>query len=115
MRSVTPENELYYLEGLKASLEALSLSVAVQAERFTGTCKPCALMTDFYSQYWSTKRYSASALSEEQRVALEEVQKKINELSMAGDYECWTDEPIRTGSAWQELRAVSLRALEVFA
>jgi len=112
--TASSEDPLLLVRELKRSLQSLALPVEEQVQRFTGTCKPCALLTDYCYYHWHMSRSHAQALTAEQWEACSLMKSHIDEVSRSEAYECWVDEPGGMGAAWAGIRQVAETTLISF-
>ena len=101
---------------LEYSLQALAMPAEVQFQLYPqGVCYACELTTDFqnFSEGYITD--NEGILTKEQKSALSKMQEHLTKLAHTAEYQCWNEEPIRTGVAWQQARDLAKQCLIAFA
>jgi hypothetical protein len=74
----------------------------------------CELVEDIYNFASSYIANCDNLLTEQQKGALDDLQARLDEIARGPDYECWNNEAILSGQAWDDARDLAKHALNCF-
>lgn len=96
---------------LEHSMQALAMPADVQLRLYPkDVCHACELVEDFRHFSACYLGDNQTTMTAEQRAALVRLQEYLVDL----DYQCWDQESLRTGAAWEVLRELAKRSLACF-
>lgn len=106
------ETLAWCLQQLQQSVQALALPATAQLALFPDfVCKADELALGFDNWWLCVSSRATGALTEDQQRLLQEIDSQLSHMSGAANSQLWTDDALRTDSAWQKVRELAQQLL----
>lgn len=101
----------YSMIRFKWSLQALAAPADIQLELFPDFDLKVDELAIEFDQWYQVMKRRQTIFTKKQRQVLEDLNKKLDEISGPDNVKYWLEETLRTDSAWETIRSLARLAL----